>query len=154
MLALETQRIDIGDCLLGTEIHCKDIHGEIDISFCKRYNVGENILHTLKNEKRSLNVSRSCSDMIHCGSENHVAVIQMLVLYYKEYSVETMEKCLTLLALNSALDTIKWLWSIGIDILKKSAIGENILCVAIKRKNFSLVDSLLQKKKQKKICTF
>ena len=48
MLALETQRIDIGDCLLGTEIHCKDIHGEIDISFCKRYNVGENILHTLK----------------------------------------------------------------------------------------------------------
>ena len=87
--------------------------------------------------------------MIHCGSENHVAVIQMLVLYCKEYSVETMEKCLTLLALNSALDTIKWLWSIGIDILKKSAIGENILCVAIKRKNFSLVDSLLQKKKKK-----
>ena len=160
MLALETQRTDIAESLLGKEgvdILCKDMNGETTISYCKRYNAGEDILHMIiENEKQCLNCSRSCSEIIHCPSENHesqfleacaesnIAEIQMLVQHYKEYSMETMEKCLTVLTLNSDLDTLKWFRSIGIDILIEFGNGENILFVAVKMKYFSLVESLLQ----------
>ena len=160
MLALETQRIDIAKCLLrvqGIDIQCKDVHGETTISYCKRYNVREDILNmVVEKDQQCLNIGENCSEITHCPSENHetkfieacsesnLSEIQILLQYYKEYSMETIEKCLTLLTWNSDLDTLMWLRSIGIDIFMEFGNGENILYAAIKMNNFSLVESLLE----------
>ena len=136
---------------------CKVIHGETTISYCKKYNAGENSLNmVVEKDKQCLNTGESYSEMTHCPPENYetkfleacsesnLAEIQILVQYYKEYSMETIEKCLTLLTWNSDLDTLMWLSSVGIDIFMEFGKGENILYAAIKMNNFSLVESLLE----------